>query len=272
MTTKQKVTIAAFVVIILIIIWQVMGLMGGGAPTSPATPAKMAATNKQPNQMMTNAPPGAPAGGASPAIAPNPPGTPMQPGMNPAAAVPPEQQQLKEVPVNLDANIVELQKQTEQKYIDQVNQLQSLKLQKEIAETNQAIASAKLATVTAEKSVSDLLTKQAPQPIPYMPASAFNVAPGQGGVPAAPPTEGGPASNVPPPPLTATAVVPYTVISVSMELGKWSAVLGLQGKLYNVYIGDVLPIDGSVVTSINKNGVILVKDGKRRKISIISSL
>lgn len=259
MTTKNKVVAGLLVVVVIFLLWQVMGLFGGKseAPPEPA-PTKQ--------QMNANAAGGGGAGGATP-------GAPAGGTPNAGAGMsqPSDQTQLHEAPVGMDARIVDLQKQTQQKYIDQLNQLQTLKVQREIAETNQAIATARLATVTAEKSVSDILTKPTPQQVPVGAYSAPLVNPTLTGVPVA--TEGQPTgapTEVPPPPPTAAAS--YVVISVSMQLGRWSAVLGYQGKLYNVSIGDVLPIDGSVVASINKNGVLLVKNGERRKISIISSI
>ena len=56
-----------------------------------------------------------------------------------------------------------------------------------------------------------------------------------------------------------------------MQFNRWTAVLGSQGKLYNVAVGDVLA-DGERVLSISKSGVILEKEGKSKKISIISSI
>jgi hypothetical protein len=258
MTTKQKVMIVALVLLLIIVIWQVMGLFDSSTP--PATPAITPVQGSAPN---TGQPPAAMATGA-----------PGAPGAAPAGfqqPAPMEQQPaLREAPVVMSDQILDLQKKTEQKYLEQVNQLQMLKLQREIAETNQAIASAKLATVTAEKNVSDLLTKPVPASVPVVPAGAYSgtlVTPAQTGV-----TVVGPGPGNEPPIMAPPSNIPYVVISVSMQFGRWSAVMGYQGKLYNVVVGDVLPVDGSVVAGINKNGVYLVKDGKRRKVSIISSV
>lgn len=261
MTSRQKITIVAFAIVVLIIIWQIAGLVGGGStPKSTQTVTK---TVTKPPIQMTATSPAAGASAAPGAVASPPPGAPpgtagqAQPQMQ---AVP--QPILRQAPVNLNPQIAELQKQTEQKYVDQINQLQTLRVQREIAETNQAIASAKLATVTAEKSVSDLLTKPTQPQYPTFPTGPV--------VGPAPTTSTEIALT--PPPVAPIEIAAYTVVSVSMELGRWNAVLGLQGKMYNVSIGDVLPVDGSVVTSINKNGVVLTKDGKRRKISILSAI
>ena len=67
------------------------------------------------------------------------------------------------------------------------------------------------------------------------------------------------------------ADAPYVVISVSMQFDRWSAVLGNQGKLYNVSVGDNLS-DGSTVVSINKTSVVLSKDDRKRKLSIQTSI
>lgn len=276
MTTRQKVMIGAFVIVVLIIIWQIKGLFGGGgeatAPPANITPAAKttgAMSAATPQQAAIRRPGGAPVSGIQ--------SVPQGPAVN---TYQPQQmdQQLRQEPVSMSSQLMEVQKQTEQKYIEQLNQLQTLKIQREIAETNQAIAAARLATVTAEKNVTELLTKpsQPQQPQPIVPAGAYSnvlTNPVLNGASVAtaqmPPAQMPPTGEViPPPPLE----VSYTVISVSMELGKWNAVLGYQGKLYSVSVGDKLPADGSSVVAISKNGVTLSKGGKHRKISLISSI
>ena len=127
---------------------------------------------------------------------------------------------------------------------------------------NQAIAASKLATVTAEKGISDLLTKPTP----------MQVSAGEYASKLAGPVRQGESLLGQQMGTAAPVEVQYTVISVSMQLHKWNAVLGYQGKLYNVSIGDVLPVDGAVVVSISRNGVILNKDGKRRKVSLVAAI
>lgn len=271
--TRQKVIGGVFVVIVLIILWQVMGLFGGGT-TTPATPTPAPQAKQGTPGTMTKTPPVATA--------------------NPTAVTPPavqaQPQPVQTAPLTVDNTLLETEKKSQQKYIDTLNQLQLLKIQRDIAETNQAIAVAKLATVTAENAVSNLLTKPA---APIIPPSAYSnmlvnptqqgtlstqFPPGKQSLPTrgeetAPtttttgkPTEA--PSNPPPSPPEAQ----YSVISVSMQMGQWKAVIGFQGKLYSVSVGDVLPADKSVIVSINRDAVILEKDGKKKKISIISSI
>lgn len=231
MTTRQKTIAAVFVVIVLILIWQVAGLFSGGksAPKtiSPAPVKTMGATS--------------PTSGAMPVA---------------------EELPVRQAALPVDNQFVKLQRDSEQQYVTKLNELESLKIQREIAEMNQAIAASKLATVTAEKGISDLLTKPTPVQVSageYANKLANPVRPGETVVgqqtTTALPTE-----------------IQYTVISVSMQLHKWSAVVGYQGKLYNVSIGDVLPVDGAVVESINRNGVVLNKDGKKRKVSLVAAI
>jgi hypothetical protein len=153
-----------------------------------------------------------------------------------------------------------MQKATEEKYVVKLNELEELRLQRQIAEMNQGIAAAKLATVTAEKDISDLLTRpsQPSQPIPESVYTSQLV------------NQGAAETPIPPPPIT-NPIADYTLISVSMQLHKWSAVIGYQGKLFYVNIGDSLP-DNSTVVSINKNNVILKKDGETKKIAMVSSI
>ena len=59
------------------------------------------------------------------------------------------------------------QKQIEAKYIAALNELQALRLEREIAETNKAIIDAKLGTITAQKNIIDLISGYARAVIPY---------------------------------------------------------------------------------------------------------
>lgn len=247
MSAKQKITIIGLIFVVFLIIWQVKGLLSGNEvkPIAPQPQTTQIDASSSSAQKNTEAP-------------------------APKSMTPADQPVLHEAPVRVDPEVLEMQKKTEQTYIDQLNQLQMLKVQKDIAEANQAIASARLATVTAEKNVSDLLTKPAAPivlPQPPLPASAYSAPltnPVQSGTVVAEAAT----NTVPAPPASPS----YIVISVAMQLGRWSAVLGNEGKLYNVSVGDILPVDGSRVVSINKNVVVLEKDGERRKISVTSSI
>ena len=227
MTTRQKTIAAVFAVIVLILIWQVAGLFGGGKAPTKITPA--------PAKTMTA---GAPAGQVV------------------------GESQIRQAPLPTDNQFMKLQRDSEQQYVSKLNELESLKIQREIAEMNQAIAASKLATVTAEKGISDLLTKPTP----------MQVSAGEYASKLAGPVRQGESLLGQQMGTAAPVEVQYTVISVSMQLHKWNAVLGYQGKLYNVSIGDVLPVDGAVVVSISRNGVILNKDGKRRKVSLVAAI
>jgi type IV pilus biogenesis protein PilP len=143
-------------------------------------------------------------------------------------------------------DFLKAQREMQQQYLDSLNELQMLRIKKEIAETNQAIAAAKLATVTAEKNISDVLT----QPSPLAIANPVN--PSQPSQPQVQQAQ-------------------YVVISVAMQNSKWTAVLQYEGKLYSVSVGDVLA-DGVTVASIARDGVVLEKNGERVKLSIISSI
>lgn len=245
MTSRQKMIIGSMIVVVLIIIWQVMSLFPGTPKTVMTPPPKMAMTG----------------GGGPNANAPMPAGSPSA---APAPAPTAEQALLRQAnAVTNDNQFIKMQKATEEKYVGKLNELEELKIQRQIAETNQAISAAKLATVTAEKDISDLLTKPTPPPIP--PSAYANQL--------ANPTAGSQIIPVSAPPaVKVEPIVEYSVISVSMQMDKWSAVLGYEGKLYNVGIGDTLPADGSVVVNINRNSVVLKKDGVTRKVNMVSSI
>ncbi len=249
LTTKQKVIGVLTFVIIGFVLYEIIGLFSSGKP--PKTVIKpapqTAAQQKTPSGTMTTVTTSsnnvAPMGAIT--------GAPALTAINPI--VPP-----------VKAND-ELQKQQEQQqvYLESVNQLQLLKVKREIAETNQAIASARLATETANKNMSDLLTQPT---LPQLP----------GGGTAQPIANGLPTENATPTPAASAAKAPtmdvsFTVISVSMKFNHWNAVLGSDNKLYSVPIGDTL-FDGSTVAAISKNGVTLTKDGKKRKIRVQTSI
>lgn len=271
-TTKQKAMAGVLVVIVIFLIYEVVGMFGGGSSSEP-TPVKTSSSKVAP-------PANKPGGGPMTASLSSPTGQ-NQPSMNPpgmaapstAGPTPPPtmaqgfplpqpQQQANTAPTDADSQ--DRQKKQKQ-YLDSVNDLQYLKVQREIMETNQAIAAARLATQTAEKNIQELMEPKAP---PVVPAGAYAgqlTSPTLQGVAVTPGTPPG----VPGVVSVATPTAPYVVISVSMQMNKWTAVLGSQGKLYNVSVGDVLPQDGWTVIRINKAGVILKKDGNTRKISLV---
>jgi hypothetical protein len=259
-TTKQKVIGVATVIIVIFLIYEIVEMFSGGGSAPAVSPAPAAAPKP-----MSAANPTAQTPGAAPAMQ-----TDMRPAQ-PAAAVMPNSGQVTSVtaaPASKDTETMKAQDLQQKAYLDSLNQLQLLKLKRDIAETNQAIATARLATETANKSMSDLLTTPAAPAVP-----AANYLNNLGTPPGGPPGQGAqlitePDSQIKPPPVAET---PYVVISVSMQFERWTAVLGYQNKLYSISVGDTLE-DGSTVASINRTGVVIVKDGKRRKLNIISSI
>lgn len=156
-----------------------------------------------------------------------------------------------------EMQLIKLQQETEAKYIAALNELQMLKVQKDIAETNKAIVTAKVETVTAQKNLVDLLTPAA------VPTQSY-AQQAQSGVSSTPGAQEGIQQQSSP-------VGSYTVVSVSHLQGRWNAVMGYQGKLMNVFIGDTLPADGSKVVSIDKTGVTLkLQDGTTKRISLVT--
>lgn len=229
---KKMITIGAFVVVIGVIGWQVMGLMGGGSSAPGPAPSASQASS------------GMPGPGSAPQMV-----TPKQVDNPPAPALTEREQEL-----------MRLQQQTEAKYLAALNELQMLKIEKEIATTNKDIATARLDTITAQKNVVDLLSPAAVNPnyagtltTPTTSGSGGQVVTSTGGA-----TTGGLPQEI-----------TYTVISVTQLESKWAAVLGYQGTLYQVSVGDILPPDGSKVISIDKTSVVVEKDGAQKKISLV---
>lgn len=244
LTTRQKVVAGVVVFIVIFLIWQIKGMFSGGssAPTVQPKPS--------PSQPMANGTQGGP---TNPAV-------PSTPSANPQQSKPQQVAQVAgQQPLSpREMELIKLQQETEAKYIAALNELQLLKINQSIAETNKAIATAKLDTVTAQKGVVDLLSGPSNTPASY----AQNLA----GVPtSSSPPQGQPQANAP----ALQPQVPYTVISVSRLQYKWNAVIGAQGNLYSVTIGDRLPPDGSKVISIDKAGVTLEKNGVTTKISLV---
>ncbi|TAK79399.1 MAG: hypothetical protein EPO11_00095 [Gammaproteobacteria bacterium] len=230
--SRQKVTIGIFILIVIAIIWQAKELIVSGRSITPDSSAPTMA-----------------AGGMTP---PGQPAAP-QPAQLPKATAPVSPPQ--------EGESTKLQQETEAKYLAALNELQMLKVSKEIAETNQAIMKAKFDTVAAEKGIIQLLAPSTPQPTPQAYAQGLANETST----AAPPAANASASPAP----VASGSSSYTVISVTQLQYKWSAVLGYQGNLYNVSVGDVLPTDGSKVIAIDKSGVVLDKNGEKRKVSLV---
>src|SRR3990167_4728502 len=223
MTTRQKFIAGVLILIVIILFWQLKGLFGGGSDT---TALPKTASTAPPIQQMVPQP------------APLP----------------------KPVMSQREMELLAQQKQIEAKYIAALNELQALRLEREIAETNKAIIDAKLGTITAQKNIIDLLS---PPPPPQVIQGGYAQGLAGGVVP-----------------MTAQQQLPqattqqpqetnYTVVSISRLKSKWSAVLGYQTNLYHVSIGDVLPADGSTVVSIDRSGVVLQKEGMRKKVSLV---
>src|SRR5688572_2740885 len=135
--SKQKIIIGVIIVIALVVGWNVIGMFGGGGgDESVPTPTPAPAGAPQPgagsnNGTTTTSMTAPPAAGGTPS-APIAPSAPPQP-------------EIKQSNVQVNADLLKMQRETQQKYIAALNELQMLRLQREIAETNQAITVSKLA-------------------------------------------------------------------------------------------------------------------------------
>lgn len=219
---RQKIMIILIAMTVIFVIWEMISLYRGGKNAYAATPPPPKSA-VQP----TSLPPG-----VAPARAPVLPQAKPEQSRPEAQAIPP-------------ASILLTQQELVQsKYVSALNELQMLKIQKEIAETSQAIVAAKLATVAAEKSITNILSEAdlgknpPPKPEPALPLSEA----------------GG-----------------YSVQSVSMEQDQWHALVKFKDKLYSVSVGDMLPPDRSIVKSIDQKGVILDTAGAEQRIPLTVS-
>jgi phage-related tail fiber protein len=178
----------------------------------------------------------------------------------------------KQVPVQANAEILKVQLDTQAKYIAALNELEMLKVQKEIADTKQAITAATLATATAEKNITDLLTVQQ---LPNAIANAYSPTPTLSTEISPTNTGGSVIPQVPKPvqKLQQQQESPFTLMSVAYKADRWTAVLTAQNKFYNVIVGQTLPIDESVVVEIDRSGVtVMLKDKQTRRITMIPEL
>lgn len=231
MTTRQKVTAGIVVVVVLIIIWQLYGMFSSGSSDQPlpkAAPPTTTAAKRPPAS--TNA------SGA------------MQPDGTPATAD--IMQQTRPLTPN-EAAIMKLQQETQASYLAALSELQMLKVQKDIAVASKDISTAKLATVTSQKKIIDMLSP--PVPAPSAELINKNIVAQSAAV-------------------LANQDVKYSVVSVSQLQYRWSAVLSFKGSLYSVHVGDMLAPDGSKVISIGNDGVTIQKDGERKKLPLITSI
>lgn len=226
MNTRQKAIAGITVLIVLIIIWQLFGLF-----SSKSSSQELPNTNPAAN--VKAAGPGGVPGGAMPSqITPKPAEVPQTMPMS-----------------DREMQLLKLQQDTQAKYLEALNELQILKLNRDIAVTNKDISSANLARVESDKKIVEMLAPPAPPPVSVAITKPIGSVSGQ---------EAGTDANP-----------AYTVVSVSQIQYRWSAVLSYKGSLFNVHVGDVLPADGSTVSAINKDSVTLEKEGVKRKLSLV---
>lgn len=245
MQTKQKIMIAVIVVILLIVLWQLKGLFSSDSTQIQPVP-----------QPSATAKAGVAANGNMPAN--KPAASSLPPGGLKEAPLPSRDATMSEG----EKRLLALQMQTEAKYIAAMNELQLLRVQSEIAKNSKDIAQNRLDAVTAQKQTLQLLS--APQ------ATAATYAQGLSGNSTAAASPAGAPAQPAAPIAAAPARVDYVVVSVSQLQGKWTAVLGYQGQLYSVVVGDVLTADGSKVIGIDRYGVTLNQNGNKQHVSLVS--
>ena len=230
MDTKKKITYGLMVVVLAFFGWQAFAMFGGGGDDAAQGPV----IQKNPD-------------------------TPKV-----ASLMPPQKKTTDQKPMTeREAQLIRLQQETQAKYIAAVNELQMLKIEKDIAETSRDVSKAQLEGITAKKGIVDLLS-----PEKAVVTSPDAYAQGLSGGARTSSTTSTDATNT----VGASTKIStdsYTVVSISKLRGQWIAVLGYSGTLYKVQRGDVLPYDGSVVSSIDRSGVQLERDGKKTKVSMV---
>lgn len=230
MDKKKLITYAAIGVIVLIIIWQAMSMFGGDTAAS------------------------------QPLTIPNP-DKPKE-----ASLLPPPSAQKQAPMTEREMQLMKLQQETQAKYLAAITELQMLRVSKDIAEIKRDVSKATLENITAQKGIVDLLTPKKSTIGPDTYSQGL-----ESGSPAQTPASASTATSTSESTTEqAASSNDYKVVSVSKLRGEWVAVLGAGTALYSVKTGDVLPVDGSTVTSIDRGGVQLEKNGKTRKLSMVS--
>lgn len=170
-------------------------------------------------------------------------------------------QQTKLVLTEREIQLMKMQQEAQAQYLQLLDQLQTLRVQKDIAETNKDIMKAKMDAVFALRKMNDLLAPPAPPPAPVLDNSklgdngAGTPAAGRQGLPVV--GGGGDSSDI-------------SVVSVTNLQGRWMAVLNTGGKLISVAAGDKLESDNSIVLAIDRSGIWLEKNGIKRKVTMMS--
>lgn len=224
MEPKKLVKIVLVVIVGAIAVWQAISLFSGPDEAAQAAAVKA----------------------AQPVIHPDAPKS--------AALIPPPQP--KPVLTEREIALMKLQEETQAKYLTALNELQVLKIEKEIAMANKDIMKAKEDTITAQTNILELL-----QPKPTVTAAAPP--------PSVPPNiAGGPPSSMPGGPTSEPSH--YSIVSITNLRGRWTAVINTGDKLISVSMGDTIVDDGSKVISIDKSGVTLDKQGVKSKIAMAS--
>lgn len=214
---KRKITLALLALVFLVILWQLYGLFSSNAPAPTQNTANK--TTLSNSQKM-----------------------PASKSLIPETAAKTAEDKLRENASN--------------RYLAAVDELQLLKVNKQIAETNRDIAKAGQETVNAQRNTLEILSGIMP------PSSASGYAANLSAQPSQPIASA--------PVQAPSQSENYVVVSVSMLQGKWSAVLGNQGQLFNVSSGDIIPLDQSKILSIDRSGVVISdKMGNKKRLSLV---
>lgn len=215
---KKRIMTGLLIVILMIIIWQLFGLFSNNTPAP--LPSKSNNMSVSTTQKMPQSKP-----------------------LIPENTIKTAEEKLREA--------------ESARYLAAIDELQLLKVHKEIAETNRDIAKAGQETVNAQRNTLEVLSGIMP------PSNASGYAANLG-------AQAAPVPAPTPAPAATNTRTEYVVVSVSMLQGKWAAVLGNQGQLFNVSVGDVIPLDQSKVLAIDRGGVLIADTlGNRKRLSLV---
>lgn len=156
----------------------------------------------------------------------------------------------KEIVVDHVSPAISALEKNQKDYVKALNTLQMLQVQDKIATLQQSISQANLAKQQTEQQLNTLSSPAPQQSVPLTSYAKALINPGS------------PVTNN-----TAPSSDNYKLLYLSNDSGNWQAVIGNNGRMYNVNLNTALP-DGSVVTKITSDHVILNNNGQERMLSL----
>lgn len=149
---RKKAKAGMIFLVLVLMVWQVSSMFGKAANSPPKISGKGSG-----NVAVAQAPAGAPS--AAPAVAPTMPQGPGSAGKMPPDVTPKKAQVEQMTPMTeREMALMKLQQDTQVKYLEAINELQLLKVRKDIAVTDKDISAANQSKVESDKKIIEMLS------------------------------------------------------------------------------------------------------------------